>query len=209
MRYAFIVMGLLFGFTTTAQETEDPQSEWQSFWEDQTHEFQSKETSPLKEADRVAFQAFELFEYNPEMRIKAKFSAIEDAEQFKMKTSTDRRPVYQTVGKLEFEVGSVQEELFVYRNVELSQREGFANYLFVPFTDLTNGEQSYGGGRYVDLEGPLGMEVVIDLNMAYNPYCAYNDKYSCPVPPIENHLEMKVKAGVLAFKKDQEHKKSE
>lgn len=69
----------------------------------------------------------------------------------------------------------------------------------MPFTDLTSGEESYGGGRYLDLDGPLGEEVELDLNRAYNPYCAYGGAYSCPIPPPENHLEVAVRAGVMKY----------
>ena len=85
------------------------------------------------------------------------------------------------------------------RNIDLSKKPGYANYLFVPITDLTNGEETYGGGRYIDLRGPLGKVVELDFNKAYNPYCAYGGKYSCPIPPIENHLGLRIEAGVKAF----------
>ena len=91
----------------------------------------------------------------------------------------------------------MEEQLTAYRNIDLSRLEGYRNYLFVPFTDLTNGESTYGGGRYLDLEGPLGNAVELDFNRAYNPYCAYGGAYSCPIPPIENHLGVAVRAGVL------------
>jgi uncharacterized protein (DUF1684 family) len=91
--------------------------------------------------------------------------------------------------------------LNVYQNQDLMKKEGFEDYLFLPFLDDTNGEESYGGGRYIDLGIPEGDEVVIDFNKAYNPYCAYNEKYSCPIVPRENYLDLKVEAGVKAFQK--------
>ncbi len=77
----------------------------------------------------------------------------------------------------------------------------FENYLFLPFTDLTNGNGTYGGGRYIDLEIPKGDTMVIDFNKSYNPYCAYNGKYSCPIPPKENDLNIAIKAGVKNYSK--------
>jgi hypothetical protein len=91
--------------------------------------------------------------------------------------------------------------LNVYQNQDLMKKEGYEDYLFLPFLDDTNGEESYGGGRYIDLRIPEGDEVVIDFNKAYNPYCAYNEKYSCPIVPRENYLDLKVEAGVKAFQK--------
>ena len=66
--------------------------------------------------------------------------------------------------------------------------------------DKTNGKESYGGGRYLDLEIPEDKIIILDFNKAYNPYCAYSDRYSCPIPPIENHLDVAINAGFKAFK---------
>ncbi len=116
-----------------------------------------------------------------------------------MPTSGERKPLYCKVGDLSFNVDEVEVKLPVYQNIELSKGAEYENYLFLPFTDLTNGEETYGGGRYLDLEGPLEGIVELDFNMAYNPYCAYNDRYSCPIPPKENHINVRVEAGVKAF----------
>ena len=119
-----------------------------------------------------------------------------------MRTSTDRVPVYTDIGTLQFRLNGRKCRLHVYRNVELVRQEAYRDHLFVPFTDLTNGSGSYGGGRYLDLKGPLEERVVLDFNRAYNPYCAYSDRFSCPVPPRENHLQVEVTAGAMAFGKD-------
>ena len=177
--------------------------EWESYWNEKVEQFKDESKSPLKETDRQEFIGFGLFDYDPGLRVKAQYTELEGQEEFQMETSGIRRPLYQTVGKLEFTIGEVNEELYVYRNVNLSKDPEHKNHLFVPFTDLTNGSETYGGGRYIDLEGPLGTEVVIDFNKAYNPYCAYSDGYSCPIPPMENHLLLEIKAGVLAFKNEE------
>jgi hypothetical protein len=79
---------------------------------------------------------------------------------------------------------------------------GEASYGFIPFTDLTTGEESYGGGRYIDLEGLQRNEekLVLDFNIAYNPYCAFTDYYSCPIPPEENNLPVAIEAGEKIYK---------
>ena len=79
------------------------------------------------------------------------------------------------------------------------QQEKYRDYLFLPFTDNTNGEQTYTGGRYIDLSIPDGDTIVVDFNKAYNPYCAYNKKYSCPIVPSVNNLDTEIRAGVKAF----------
>jgi uncharacterized protein len=89
--------------------------------------------------------------------------------------------------------------LNIYRNIDLSKKKEYKNYLFLPFLDLTSGNESYGGGRYIDMRIPKGNIITIDFNKAYNPYCAYNHKYSCPVVPDENNLNIEIKAGVKKF----------
>ena len=124
-----------------------------------------------------------------------------DTEWFNMKTTTDRLSKERVFGILTFELKGKSFELNVYQGQELMQKEGFENYLFLPFLDNTNGTFTYGGGRYIDLEIPEGDIVEIDFNSAYNPYCAYNEKFSCPIVPGENYIDIDVEAGVKAFSK--------
>ena len=116
-----------------------------------------------------------------------------------MKTSTARRPAYKKYGEIKFKIHGKKFKLNIYQNQRLMNNKLYADHLFLPFTDLTNGDESYGGGRYIDLTKPSANTMIIDFNKAYNPYCCYNSRYSCPIPPKENHLNIKVKAGVKAF----------
>ena len=113
-----------------------------------------------------------------------------------MKTSTSRRPVYEKYGDAVFEIDGKTYTLSIYQNHELLNIVGYRDYLFLPYTDLTNGEETYGGGRYIGLRIPKGDTIVIDFNKSYHPLCAYNHDYSCPIPPKENHLEVRIEAGV-------------
>ncbi len=81
------------------------------------------------------------------------------------------------------------------------EEEGYDDYLFLPFLDETNGDESYGGGRYVEARIPAGDTLIINFNEAYNPYCAYNERYSCPIVPRANYINTRIKAGVKAFDK--------
>ena len=146
----------------------------------------------------ASFTELERYAPDPNFRVNARFRP-KTSKSFGMRTTTDRLPTYQAVGLLRFELLGRRQRLTVFRNIELSTRSGFENYLFVPFTDPTNGETTYGGGRYIDLQGPLEKIVELDMNKAYNPYCAYGGRYSCPIPPKENHLKVPVEAGVKAF----------
>ncbi|NNC85503.1 MAG: DUF1684 domain-containing protein, partial [Bacteroidia bacterium] len=131
-----------------------------------------------------------------------------DGRVFEMKTSTARLPVYKTYAKLTFQLDGKDYQLFAYQNQkERDENDEYKDYLFIPFTDLTNGETSYGGGRYLDMKIPKTNEVELDFNTSYNPYCCYNDKYSCPIPPMENHLLIEINAGVKDYGKKKKNAK--
>ena len=190
----------LFGIAANAGAQNDPLwlDSLQAYWNKVNTEFRDPEHSPLPEQHRAHFTELERFAPDPAFRVQATFKPKE-GKTFGMKTTTDRLPEYQAVGTLQFALKGRKRSLTVYRNIALSQKPEYINYLFVPFTDLSNGESTYGGGRYLELTGPLGHEVELDFNRAYNPYCAYGGHYSCPIPPQENHLEVAVEAGVKAF----------
>ena len=177
-----------------------PDAKWlerlEHYWAEIDSAYRDTLHSPLPMEERVHFTNLPRFAADKAYCVTARYEPGA-GEVFGMKTSTEREPKYQQVGTLHFTLEGVDEQLTVYRNIDLSRLDGYRNYLFVPFTDLTNGESTYGGGRYLDLEGPLGETVELDFNRAYNPYCAYGGHYSCPIPPEENHLEVAVRAGVL------------
>lgn len=157
--------------------------------------------SPLKKKDLAVFQALEFFPISEKYFVKATFKRTKKEKPFEMKTTTSRKPLYVKYGELHFQIDGIPCQLNVYQNVEFSKKPGYKNSLFLPFTDYTSGLESYGGGRYIDLEIQKGNNWTIDFNQAYNPYCAYNEKYSCPIVPEVNDLKVEIKAGVKAFKK--------
>lgn len=116
-----------------------------------------------------------------------------------MKTSTSRLPMYEKYGELHFTIDGKICKLNVYRSLDLKKTDEYKDYLFLPFSDTTNGNETYLGGRYIDLKITDGNTMVIDFNKAYNPYCAYNSKYSCPAVPQENVLDVAIRAGVKKF----------
>jgi uncharacterized protein (DUF1684 family) len=116
-----------------------------------------------------------------------------------MKTSTARLPEYIKYGELHFVLDGKECHLNVYQNIDLIKKPGFEDYLFLPFSDLTSGKESYIGGRYIDLTIPKSSTMILDFNTAYNPYCAYNHIYSCPLVPLENDLNVAIEAGVKKF----------
>lgn len=106
---------------------------------------------------------------------------------------------YFRFARLTFELKGDDFELYAYRNVDPSQK-GSNNPLFIPFYDKSNGKSTYGGGRYLDVKmDNVDDSLVLDFNKAYNPYCAYNDQFACPVPPEENRLNVSITAGEKDF----------
>jgi uncharacterized protein (DUF1684 family) len=162
-------------------------------------DYADKEKSPLTKEDLKSFKSLDFFPISDKYIVEATFVRTKKEKVFKMKTSTDRLPEYVKYGELSFTIDGVACKLNVYQNIELIKKPGFDDYLFLPFSDLTSGKESYIGGRYVDLRIQKGKLWTIDFNKAYNPYCAYNHKYSCPIVPLENDLNVEILAGVKKF----------
>ncbi|QVY65083.1 DUF1684 domain-containing protein [Polaribacter sp. Q13] len=160
--------------------------------------------SPLKKKDLKNFKGLNFFEVDSTFIVKANFIKIENAPTFKMATTTDRKPLYKEYGLLNFALKGINCQLTIYQSQDDLDDEKYKDYLFLPFTDDTSGETSYGGGRYMDVmitDITPEFTVILNFNNTYNPYCAYNDKYSCPITPRKNHLDLEIKAGIKDFKK--------
>lgn len=162
-------------------------------------EYSDAKTSPLTAEDLKEFKTLDFYSINEKFFVIADFVRTEKEQAFEMKTSTDRRPIYIKYGVIHFYLEGKSFQLNVYRNIELSKKEEYKDYLFLPFSDLTSGNESYIGGKYIDLRIPKGKTIAIDFNTAYNPYCAYNHKYSCPIVPLQNDLNIEILAGVKKF----------
>lgn len=167
-------------------------------------EFKNPETSPLSDKFRKDFESLDFFAPDTTYMVQAKLVRTPEALPFMMPTTTDRKSEEVVYGIAHFTLNGEARQLEVYQNKELILEEEYLDYLFLPFTDLTNSEETYGGGRYLDLRIPASDMITLDFNRAYNPYCTYNKKYSCPLVPSVNHLDTKVSAGVKAFEKGYE-----
>ena len=155
--------------------------------------------SPLMKEDLKQFKGLDFFSINEKFIVEATFIRTKKEKPFGMKTTTSRTPLYKKYGELYFEIDGKAFKLNVYQNVDLNKKPGYEDYLFLPFSDLTCGKESYIGGRYVDMRIQKGKTWTIDFNKAYNPYCAYNYEYSCPIVPLENDLDIEILAGVKKF----------
>ena len=173
-------------------------TDWQK---EQNAMFKDASKSPLKDRDRQDFNGLDFFQFDSTFVVKAILKRTPNSKWFKMKRTLNETTDERIFGVLNFQLKGKAYTLNVYQGKELMTKEGFEDYLFLPFLDDTNGDTTYGGGRYIDLRIPEDNTIEIDFNKAYNPYCAYNEKFSCPIVPRENYLDVAVKAGVKVFKK--------
>jgi uncharacterized protein (DUF1684 family) len=165
-------------------------TELDDFREEKNAFFKNHPQSPLTREQKRAFTGLNYFPENPELRLRVAVEPLATKETVQMQTSTGDVQTYQKYGRFKFAVEGQEAELTVYAS---------ENGLFLPFADALAGTETYGAGRYLEPEGLEGEKFLVDFNLAYNPYCAYNDKWSCPIPPRENRLLVAVRAGEKMF----------
>ena len=147
--------------------------------------------SPVPEAQRATFPPLSYFPINEEYRVPAALKPIASTQVLEMSTSTGQRRKMRRVGSLAFTLKGQPLTLTAF--VDASEND--MRRLFVPFGDLTNGSETYQGGRYLDLDRTASGVYDLDFNRAYHPFCLFNSGYDCPVPPRENRLPLPVRAG--------------
>ncbi|MFB9863634.1 DUF1684 domain-containing protein [Rufibacter immobilis] len=155
--------------------------------------FRSVTRSPLPDSVRRAFNKLDYYAPARDFEISADFQAQESAEPVAMPMTTGTKEPYYVKGKATFELEGQTHTLTLFQKAGAT-----SDSLFIPFTDQTNGFETYGGGRYLDAI-PNGQTIVLDFNKAYNPFCAYNPQFACPMPPAENRLKVKIPAGEKTF----------
>lgn len=164
--------------------------------------FKDASVSPLKPKDLKNFQGLDFFEFDSIYVVKAKIEETKESLPFKMKTTTDIPADVRKYADLFFQITDKEFELSVYENLEYEGVEEYENYLFLPFLDETNENETYGGGRYLDLFLNGTDSIIIDFNKAYNPKCVYDENFSCPIVPRKNFLNTRIEAGVKNFIKN-------
>ncbi|MEM7034697.1 MAG: DUF1684 domain-containing protein [Chloroflexota bacterium] len=148
--------------------------------------------SPIPAKDRASFTGLAYFPENEDLSFIVEIEETTVHTEITFQTSTGDVVIYNQFGQVQFSVEGQTQYLTVYQSPEHFE-------LFLPFADATTGTETYGGGRYVDVQ-PLGSnQYEIDFNQAYNPFCAYSDQWSCPLPPPENRLKVRIEAGEKAY----------
>jgi uncharacterized protein (DUF1684 family) len=167
-------------------------------------QYKDATTSPLKKKDLKNFKGLAFYPVDSSYIVTAKLERTPNEKAFKLPRTGGDKADYIQYGILTFALQGQELQLHLYRSLEEMRDPRYKDYLFLPFTDDTSGDGSYGGGRYMDVfESKIADDdtVVLDFNNTYNPYCAYNDKYTCPIVPRKNHLDIAIKAGIKDFKK--------
>lgn len=158
--------------------------------------FRADPGSPLTPRQRARFRGLAYFAPNPELAVEAAVETYVTPTEVELLTSCGDTETYRRVGMAWFEVDGVPVAITLFR----SDR----GELFVPFRDATSGTETYGAGRYLAAPALSDGGALLDFNYAYNPYCAYNPEWRCPIPPIENQLAVPIRAGERTFR-DSEH----
>ncbi|RIK28597.1 MAG: hypothetical protein DCC56_15840 [Anaerolineae bacterium] len=146
--------------------------------------------SPLTAEQRRDFKGLAYFPENDALRLEVQVESFADQQPMTMQTSTGGVQEYVRYGRFKFQVDGQEAELTIYQ----------ANYgFFLPFVDSLAGTETYPAGRYLEPEPLPGDRFLVDFNIAYNPYCAYNEMWSCPITPAENRLKAPIRAGEKLF----------
>lgn len=184
-------------FYSWGQNQKELKKEVKAFQKDLRKQYRSKEDSPLRtKVERREFKGHKFYKYDPEWVVNASYEVISSPDTIVMPTSAGTTKKFLKYAKIAFVKDSVSCVFYGYRNVKYINHEEYGRYLFIPFTDATSGTETYGGGRYLDIEMPSSNAITINFNLAYNPYCAYATGWFCPIPPRDNDLKVSVRAGI-------------
>ena len=162
-------------------------------------DYKSSEKTMLTPELMKDFSALKYYSIDYSQRVTSRLTKFNDGRTFTIKTTGGQDYEYLIYARADFELNGKKEFLNVYISKRSAESERKKGALFIPFYDETSGDETYGGGRYLVLDLPENDELVLDFNMAYNPYCVYNPDHSCPIPPRENYLDFKVEVGELMY----------
>lgn len=197
MKAFLLIVLALTGFSKSIYAQDNYTASILEYQYELNEEYKNPEESPLSAKERKAFKGHHYFPIDEKYHVTATFEKLPPQSIFQMKTTANSIKDYDVYGVATFILDGKEYQLNIYQSHQLRTQEKYRDYLFLPFTDQTNGSETYGGGRYMDLKIPSGNTIELDFNKAYNPYCAYSAGYACPIPPKENDLKTEIKAGVM------------
>lgn len=154
--------------------------------------FGQSPNSPLTEEQQATFRGLRYYPERPDLEFTLEPELLAEPETIEMQTSTGHLALYTRWAEIRFHLDGREQRLTVYRDPTMGD-------LFLPFQDANAGGDTYGAGRYLEVQMVDEGRLLVDFNYAYNPYCAYNERWSCPIPPPENHLDVAIEAGEMSF----------
>lgn len=160
-------------------------------WRAEKDRFMRSSESPLPEDKRANFPPLSYFPIDAAYRVPASLTVAPGSDVLELSTSTGLRRKMRRIGTLRFTLQAKELTLTAF----IDATENDMRKLFVPFGDLTNGNETYPGGRYLDLDRTATGIYDLDFNRAFNPFCVFNEKYDCPLPPRENRLQVPIRSG--------------
>lgn len=165
-------------------------TELERFRKDKDDFFAQYPESPLTREQKKTFKGLNYFPENPALALEVQVEGFPEKKTITMQTSTGDAQEYERFGRFSFTVDGQEAQLTIYAT---------GHDYFLPFADALAGEETYPAGRYLEPQALGGGHFLIDFNYAYNPYCAYNERWSCPIPPAENRLKVAIRAGEKIF----------
>jgi uncharacterized protein (DUF1684 family) len=178
-------------------------TELEEYREEKDEFFAEHRQSPIPEADRDDFEGLTYYDPDPSLRVAARVEPADGDDTIELEMTQGEPQPYERVARLGFELDGEEHELYGYEQVQPGDAEAHdhddTTTLFVPFRDATTGDTTYGAGRYMEfeVEGDLAEadELPLDFNLAYHPFCVYNEAFACPLAPPENTLDVRIEAG--------------
>ncbi len=192
-----IIAITILNFLTIGESSEDYIERLEIDRKDK-NSFMLSSSSPLTEEDKVAFSGLNYYPINESFKVTAKLTMIDKKQPIFVESTTGEQLKYIPFAYADFELDNSEQRVILYQDWE----EKDPNKLSLMFADDTSARETYGGGRYVDVQFRNTNAVTIDFNNAYNPYCHFNVEYSCPIPPRENMLTLAIEAGEKLYKVD-------
>lgn len=169
----------------------------QKLREERDHFMRTASDSPFA-GNTENYSGLSYFPVDEKYRVTARVIPVENKKMIELSTSDGKTQRYMEYAHAEFSIDGVKQRLLLLEVIEMGPYRGT---LFLAFGDETSARETYGAGRYLDVKKPKGVNTItLDFNEAYNPYCAYNETYSCPLPPPENLLTIPIYAGEKTYK---------
>ena len=196
MQKFFLLVCFGYAVLSAGAQTDSVMKDIKKFQGELKAEYADPYHTPLSAKAKKDFKGIHFFPIDMKYKVQARFVRTPQEKPFQMSTSSGARKTYVKYAEVFFMIDNKEYKLNVYQSQDLIKSNEYQDYLFIPFTDATSGNETYEGGRYIDLIIPSSENITLNFNKAYHPYCAYTEGYNCPIPPQENHLPIKIEAGV-------------